>query len=91
MTDWFTMPVPKLLSSTMRRTLRNKELINHGRHPLGGWLLMPMSEHKRCGTCKFLYAKNMGNKYFKCKKKNSSSPATDVRLKWPACSEWGDE
>ena len=58
------------------------------RHPLNG---MPLrGDNETCGTCAFSYPAPGGSRYYwKCLKwRYSHGRATDLRLKWPACSLW---
>lgn len=51
----------------------------------------PGPEGERCGTCRFKLSTGLRNtrRYFKCElTKNTWGPATDIRLKWPACAKW---
>ena len=47
---------------------------------------------KRCKHCAHLWAKVMGNTYYKCDlRANTGGPATDHRCNWPACGKWEEE
>lgn len=42
-----------------------------------------------CGTCANAYCLNYSKRYWKCRLvKATGGPATDIRLKWAACSRW---
>ena len=43
-----------------------------------------------CGTCSHLYrVGGVAGRYYKCDlRRVSSGPATDHRVRWPACAEW---
>lgn len=61
--------------------------VNRGLHPLGSKL--SDVDGATCGNCKHLTEKRMGRTYLKCTKHRiTGGPATDVRKKWRACSEW---
>lgn len=59
-----------------------------GWHPFGRKLREPRGE--TCGTCKHKTSHQPGaNIYHKCELRGvTSGPATDLRLKWPACELW---
>lgn len=66
---------------------RNQSLnVARGRHPMG----MPLADNdETCGSCAHLVKKTHGRNYYKCRKyRNTCGPATDIRLRWPACSLW---
>lgn len=49
----------------------------------------PGPEGKTCGSCTLLYGKRFAKTYYKCKlRKNTGGPATDHRVRWPACAKW---
>ena len=92
------------LSADRRRTLRQQQDVELGRHPLTGGPLHPLASRHRdayapkadpltCGSCYFrqtLSAK--GGSYPKCVaddgRRVSHSPASDVRAWWPACPDY---
>ena len=42
-----------------------------------------------CKTCAHSYSRSMAKRYYKCELvRATGGPATDIRLKWPACSRW---
>lgn len=88
--DMFGHPIvfgekPKL-SADARRTMRQRQAILNGVHPMGAPL---RKEGETCKTCANLYVREFSRKYFKCKAcRCSASPATDIRLWWPACIYW---
>lgn len=46
----------------------------------------------RCGNCDHLRSHTLAKTYYKCGAvKMTGGPATDVRLKWPACTAWERE
>lgn len=83
-------PTPQL-SAGVRRTRRQQALLAQGRHPLQGSPLDPDPAHT-CGTCAWKFLMNGGNRdYHKCAKSAvTHGPATDIRLRWPGCSQWSD-
>lgn len=89
--DMFGHPIvfgekPKM-GADARRTRRQRQSILNGVHPMGAPLLKGKSA--TCGTCANLCVREFSRRYFKCKAcRCSASPATDVRLKWPACIYW---
>lgn len=62
--------------------------IERGVHPHNGMpLLQPAGE--TCGSCKHHRVKRFSKAYHKCAfTKDSAGPATDIRVRWPACSKW---
>jgi hypothetical protein len=76
-------------SYTRRLTIRNNALLAGGRHPATG-LTLRYPEGETCGTCEHLLPSGNGNKtWYKCGLvPYTSSIATDIRLKWPACIKW---
>lgn len=93
-------PVPvEELSPDRRRTLRQREAVEAGLHPLTGQPLR--AEGGTCGSCalRVLFGHN-GRTYPKCSsgatdpKRPATWPhysrgaATDVRAWWPACPDW---
>ena len=89
---WFDTPVPgddepeETISDQRTRTLRQQRRLAAGRHPLIGGLLAKNGE--TCGSCDLLEAHMQSRRWYKCKAVGGHSPATDVRLSWPACSGW---
>lgn len=61
-----------------------------GLHPLTG---KPLAGNgKKCQTCAHLRVKQMGGRYYKCLQVPlTSGPATDVRVRWPACTLYEDK
>lgn len=44
---------------------------------------------RRCKTCRHLWCRRLGNRYYKClKSRVTGGPATDWRINWPACGLW---
>ena len=42
-----------------------------------------------CKTCKHAYFHRGSKRYYKCDLvRATGGPATDIRLKWPACARW---
>jgi hypothetical protein len=82
--------VVEKLSDGRRLTLRQKENIVRGRHPLAPdmWLLADNGE--TCGTCVHRIRVDGGNReYPKCDLTTmSASASSDCRAWWPACTRW---
>jgi hypothetical protein len=70
------------------RTQRSEQRIENGFHPFGTRLREPAGE--TCRTCAFAMKHQPGaNSYWKCSQHGVTyGPATDLRLKWPACVNW---
>lgn len=64
--------------------------VRAGRHPLGNEL--SSCPYARCGNCRHLARRGLGNTYIKCGhphlKGVNTTQATDVRMKWQACNRW---
>lgn len=85
------------LSAGRRLTLRQRNDLAAGRHPLTGGPLHPHAAPAeprdapglRCGGCRFrMYLGGGRRGYPKCDNPNtpySHGPATDVKAYWPAC------
>lgn len=56
-----------------------------GLHPMGHKLA---ENGHHCGDCGHMKRRNMGGTYIKCDLNDTHGPATDIRLSWPACSQW---
>jgi hypothetical protein len=80
-------PEPRL-SADRRRTLRQREQIDRGHHPLTGTRTRP--DLGNCGTCSHRFLQeHHGKSYAKCDAgPRSSGAATDIRRWWPACSRY---
>lgn len=97
--DVVTRPVPtpiERLSADRRRTIRQRQLIDAGLHPLTSPLASPLRLHagpsRTCGTCRFRVAIGWHSRsYPKCTfggptwPRASHGAATDVRAWWPGC------
>lgn len=63
--------------------------IERGVHPHNGFSLGPTGE--TCGSCAHAVAGPGGHskRWWKCDLSASTrGPATDIRVRWPACSKW---
>ena len=61
----------------------HKDRVARGLHPMG----LPLAGNgETCGSCANIVQNRC--KYYKCRLHNTAGPATDIRMKWPACSEW---
>jgi hypothetical protein len=85
-------PPPEKLSADRRRTIRNRQLIDGGTHPVTRLRLADNGE--TCGTCEHSGTQGgVAGTYWKCGAQNgryiTGGPATDIRLSWPACVLWG--
>lgn len=92
-------PEQPKLSPDRRRTIRQRDALAAGRHPIGLLLGIPIKLHAdaapsddrtaaglRCKTCKFRTVNPWG--YGKCTRSDattSHSAASDNRAWWPAC------
>jgi hypothetical protein len=76
------------LSADARRTRRRELDIARGVHPLTKRPLR--GDGETCGTCVNCFAVGRNRTYYKCRLVAvTNGPGTDVRLKWPACINWG--
>lgn len=49
----------------------------------------PGPDGMRCKDCRHLYGVRYANTYWKCRKRgDSGGPATDHRVRWPACAKF---
>lgn len=75
-------------SADRRRTMRAQVAIANGVHPFG----MPLRSggDETCGSCCHAFrVDHRSRHYWKCEKRgDTSSAASDLRLKWPACVYW---
>ena len=78
-------PPPATGHGDGRYQQRHKAALAAGVHPLTKYPLR--TDGTRCGTCAFVRVQGMTNgTYYKCAKAAySRGPATDLRLRWPAC------
>ena len=75
-----------ILSRDRRRTIRNRHLLDQGRHPITGTLLADNGE--TCKTCGHLKEWRYAKTYWKCELNATHGANTDVRVSWPACTMW---
>ena len=64
------------------------------KHRVTGYAAAPGTgpEGETCGTCGNRIYVQYANRYYKCKEGyQSSGPATDIRLKSPACHFWKEQ
>lgn len=77
------------LSADRRRTIRRQLAFDRGVHPT---TKVPLLDEPgaTCGNCAQLYGNHgHASTYWKCGAvPRTGGPATDVRLKWPACDKW---
>lgn len=81
--DWFT--------AGKTAPVCHIQAVAKGFHPTGRLLLK--RDGPRCGNCRFLFRIRRNVRiYLKCAQLvDTHGPATDVRAKWPACSDWMTE
>jgi hypothetical protein len=61
--------------------------LSAGLHPHRGDKLGPAGE--TCGSCKHHIVRHWAGRYHKCRfGPDSHGPATDLRVRWPACEKW---
>lgn len=99
----FPTPGGVELSADQRRTLRQRQRLERGTHPIAHRGLHPDAprvtepgqpgDGPRCGSCAHLYQapyQGASNKrYLKCALVGATHGAgTDVRRWWPACTSW---
>lgn len=89
------LPIPDpgpVLSVDQRRTQRNLAAIARGRHPATLLPLLDPDWHFTCGQCNHHVRITGGNRtYSKCDVSRlglSASAASDIRQKWPACTQF---
>lgn len=77
------------LSPTQRRTIRNRSILEAGRHPATGERLL--EDGSTCGECVHHLIHRLNRAYHKCDVSRlgpSSSEASDIRVSWPACARF---
>lgn len=96
----FPTPGGRELSADQRRTLRQRQRLERGTHPIAHRGLHPDAprvtapnepgDGPRCGSCAHLKVSPYPVRtYFKCDLVGSTHGAgTDVRRWWPACTAW---
>lgn len=65
-----------------------RENVKKGLHPLGARLA---TNGKTCGNCVHHIRVKMGQVFHKCQLNRTNSPATDIRVGWPACEQFVDD
>lgn len=82
------LPQSEPMSSTRRRTLRQRQSIEAGVNPATGVAIRSGSE--TCGSCGHLEVVDWHtSRYFKCGLvEPTHGPSTDIRKWWPACMKW---
>ena len=102
--DEFGYPIPDVgphrpnrdadgLSTQQRRTIRQRNELEAGRHPLSGLDLLDSDWGYTCGDCAHAFRYRPGNRtVWKCRPvfelARGSSEATDLRVGWPACTNF---
>lgn len=80
------------MSRDRRQTVRNETTLARGRHPATGLRLLDPGWHFTCGQCNHHVRITGGNRtYSKCDVSRlglSASAASDIRQKWPACTQF---
>lgn len=71
-------------------TRRNKHWLSVGINPGSGERVADSGE--TCGSCGNLVVRSRNRTYFKCGLVPMTfGPGTDIRKKWPACTEWKEK
>lgn len=73
-------------SAGSKRTARNKALLERGVHPVTRLALA--GDGHTCGDCANHVARSFSKTYHKCRLNETAGPATDIRVSWPACTQW---
>jgi hypothetical protein len=87
MTDLFEHrpKLPAWFTAGSTATEVHMRRVSAGLHPTG-FRLASESLGKTCGDCDHVLVRKLGKRYYKCgEAKITSGPASDIRLKWPAC------
>lgn len=83
-------PGEPALSYTRRVTVRNRETLARGQHPVTHEpLLAPIGDHT-CGDCAHHKVITHNRSWHKCDLRDTASIATDIRIGWPACIRWAE-
>jgi len=69
-----------------RLTARKNAAIASGTNPVSGFPIDDeyQAEGLTCGDC----FNHIAGRFHKCRLNNTGGPATDIRVSWPACTEW---
>lgn len=85
--DLPTPPAFEKLSRGAKLTLARKLMLERGMHPATGRKLADKGE--TCKSCRHLCAFGGARSYYKCDLTTMThGPATDIRVRWPACVLW---
>lgn len=76
------------LSADARRTLRNRQMIERGRHPVTNAPLLDPGWNRTCGDCDHHFSHTRNQTWHKCELNATHGPATDIRVGWPACAKF---
>lgn len=73
---------------------QRERMVALGRHPLG--FALAAEDHPghghTCGDCNLHYVRRFTSSYHKCRLVPATcGPASDIKVKWPACEHWEDE
>ena len=88
------------MSTTTRRTEKQRALLKKGYNPIGGKfhpcassLDDPRGPGRKCSNCLHLVTKSFSSTFHKCAFRDTGSAASDIRKFWPACKkhEWENE
>lgn len=75
------------ISEQRGRSRRQKAMLKMGVHPATRVNIADGVE--TCGSCAHLVVRSRNRTYFKCGlMPETHGPGTDIRKKWPACTEW---
>jgi hypothetical protein len=78
------------LSYDRRLTIRRREMLDNGVHPITHTALADNGE--TCGSCaNHVVQGGTAGRYHKCRLNNTGGPLTDLRVSWPACTRWEAE
>ncbi|WP_018502926.1 hypothetical protein [Parafrankia discariae] len=77
------------LSPGARLTARRRAQIAAGTHPVTGLPLLSADRSLTCRTCNHIGRQgDTAGHYWKCGRNLSRGAATDIRLSWPACTDY---
>ena len=78
------------VSAGKARTQRNNAMLASGRHPVSGRRLLAVTDTAAptCGDCVHHFTNRRSKTYHKCDLNATGGAATDIRVSWPACTEF---
>lgn len=86
--DLAPAPAPDKPSYGQQLTQRRRAMLAAGVHPVTRQPLLDRDRGLTCRDCAHLFAHGRASTYWKCELNASRGPVTDIRVSWPACSQF---